>query len=222
MRLARVLLFGAGAGLALFLVYWSVGNWELRRARQELERLEREKSQLIEYAQRLTESQRVAQVSIQSQTQDDSGAVTRLTWQEIGANGLVGRPLEAAVRGTQVYFEALVLKFEPRLVGAAGRERSTSVALFRRVFGDEQPPRDGPEIGRDARPPLQDSAAEERQARLWSKFWEFVDDPREAARYGVRVAQIEAPSIPVQPGQLLELRIDAAGGINISRLDKRY
>lgn len=172
---------------------------------------------------RLSANRRVAQVEILRQQPDDRGrTLTTLLWQEIGPSGTLGRPQAVEAFGTQIYIEALVIKFEPELVGQGDAARGASLALFRRIFGDQQPPESGAEVDRASRPPLTDPReAEPLHDRLWSRFWEMVDDPRVAGQYGVRVAQCEAPSAPVRTGQVWEVSLDAAGGLNLRRIGTR-
>jgi hypothetical protein len=209
---------GGTAVAVLFL-----GNLEVRRLTARVDELQREKTQLIEYARRLSASRRVAQVEVLRQQPDERGRMrTTLLWQEIGPSGTLGKPQAVETFGTQVYFEAMVIKFESQLVAQADAARGTSLALFRRIFGDQQPPETGAEVDRASRPPLTDPReAEPLHDRLWSRFWEMVDDPRVAAQYGVRVAQCEAPSVRVSTGQIWEVSLDAAGGLNLRRIGTR-
>jgi hypothetical protein len=195
---------------------------DLERARLEarVHALEREREELIDFAQRLTSSRRVAQVDVVGQRSGDDGrTVTELRWQEIGDDGALGAPLSAQVHGRQVYFEALVLKFEPRYLREGDATRGASLALFRRIFGDEQAPQTGVEVGRDSRPPTRErDAVRVSHDRLWGRFWEFVEQPALAREYGVRVAQCESPSVAVRPGQTWEVSLDVAGGLNVRKL----
>jgi len=196
------------------------GGIEARRLRAEVDELEQEKQRLREYAQRLGASRRVAQVDVVKQRVDRQGrTVSTLLWQEIGAAGTLGKPLAVEAVGDLVYFESLVIKFEPYYVGEGDAERGTSLALFRRIFGDCQAPESVPELDRSARPPLDISPGSAAlHDRLWRRFWDMVDDPRVAAEYGVRVAQCEAPAAPLHAGQVWEVVLDAAGGLNLRRI----
>lgn len=209
---------GGTAVVVLFL-----GNLEVQRLAARVGQLQREKAQLIEYARRLSASRRVAQVEILKQQPDDGGrTLTTLLWQEIGPTGTLGKPQAVETLGTQVYFEAMVIKFDQELVAQGDAARGSSLALFRRIFGDQQPPETGVEVDRASRPPLTDPRqADPLHDRLWARFWEMVDDPHVAARFGVRVAQCEAPSVPVRAGQIWEVALDAAGGLNLRRIGVR-
>lgn len=212
----------AGLGAVIVALLFAVtqyGNREVHDLRGQVSELQEERTKLVQYAERLSASQRVAQVNVLSQQSDDAGQpVTTLRWQGLGANGVLGDPVEVTVLGRQVYFEALVIKFDHEHVAGAEPGRSTSLALFRRVFGELQPPTTGVPVGRAAALPLAVSD-EPTSLVLWDRFWNLAEDPAEAKRYGVRIAQCEAPGIVVEPGQVWEVTLDAAGGLNLKRLD---
>lgn len=199
------------------------GSLKVRQLQNQVNQLQQERQKLMEYAERLSATRRVAQVDVLRQYHDAAGnPVTALVWQEIGPDGTLGRPVAVEATGTLVYFEALVIKFAQQYVGEGDAERGTSLALFRRIFGDRQAPESAADLDRAARPPImQSSAAAALEDELWAKFWELVDDPQLAAKYGVRVAQCEAPAVPVRPGQVWEVSLDAAGGLNLRLIGTR-
>jgi hypothetical protein len=196
------------------------GSHEASRLRTEVNRLEQERQRLVEYAERLSASRRVAQVDVVRQRVNKRGeTVSTLLWQEIGRDGRLGRPVAVEAVGELVYFESLVIKFEPHLIGEGDPQRGASLAMFRRIFGDCQAPESVPELDRSARPPLDETGQDSPlHDELWNRFWEMVDDPRLAAQYGVRVAQCEAPAVPLRTGQVWELALDASGGLNLRRM----
>jgi len=66
--------------------------------------------------------------------------------------------------------------------------------------------------------PTKAASTDETHGELWKKFWRMADDPKLAAQYGVRIAQCEAPSVGVRPGQTWEVTLDAAGGMNLRKI----
>lgn len=220
MRLAigSVVLVGAAVFTAV-----QFGSYEVQHLQQEVSRLERERELLLTYAQRLGASRRVAQVDVVRQREDRDGRIiSTLLWQEIGADGTLGKPLALETIGRQVYFEAFVIKFAHEFVKEGDPERGTSLAMFRRIFGDAQAPESVDEIDRSAHPPaLSRNQPPALHDELWARFWEMVDDPELAAKYGVRVVQCEAPSVLLKPDQIWEVTLDAAGGLNLRRIGSR-
>jgi hypothetical protein len=220
MKSLKTTLTGAGLFLVACLMVVQFGNFESRQLRKKMAELERERNLLMDYAERLSASRRVAQVTVQRQQLDSAGRpVSTLLWQEIGADGVLGQPQRIEVVGTLVYFEAWVIKFTHELIAKNEAPRSASLALFRRVFGDHQAPESVPQFDRASRPPTQESEESETlHGRLWKRFWELVDDPRLAGQYGVRVAQCEAPAVPLKEGEIWEVTLDAAGGLNLRKI----
>jgi len=216
-----------------------LGRREVRQLTEQVSRLETENARLSSFAQRLQASRRVAQVDVVKQYQDRDGRIASvLLWQEIGPDGLLGRPVAIETLGRQVYFEGWVIKFDYDRLAAAdtgstsgpgggpggdadpGRIDGASVVLFRRVFGEQQSPDSVPTF--DCAPPmLSGGAATDEDARLWDLFWELTSQPDLATRYGVRVAQVEAPAVRISPGQVWEISLDAAGGLNLCKAGDR-
>ncbi len=198
-------------------------GYEARQLRAEIQQLEVEKGRLIDYADRLTRAVRVAQVEVLTQAAAPDGRVaTRLRWTEIAPDGVLGPPVETIVFGTLVYFDALVIKFEYEHVAAADPQRTLSLHLFRRLFGNQQTPDSAAEIGRQARARLPDrNPLSPFETELWQRFWQLADDPEMAKKYGVRIAQVEAPAAELRPGEVWDIYRDAAGGLNIRKLGMR-
>lgn len=146
---------------------------------------------------------------------DDGRLVSTLLWQEIGENGVRGRPLALETLGELSYVEAAVIKFAGRHVGEGDEERGVSLVLFRRLFGSGQAPDDAAMLDAEARPPAAAAQPAGLHTELWRKFWQIAEDAALAEQYGVRVAQIEAPAMRLRGGQVWEVTLDAAGGLNL-------
>jgi len=192
------------------------GAFSSARKALRIQRLERERNELIEHIQRLSASRRVAQARVLEQYVDGQGRrISRLLWQEIRPDGIIGLPVEVKVVGEIAYFEALIIKFDHGLVGLGDPERGVSLAMFRRIFGDEQAPESVALFDRAGPVYAAPLSRRENNAAIWDRFWELIEDPELAAAYGVRVAQIEAPAVPLRQGQIWKVTLDAAGGLNV-------
>ena len=222
----RWLRLGAGAIVVAAAAVFTTDHFnvfEVRRLKSQISQLQRQKAEMLLYAKRLSASRRVAQVNVVGQRRDPAGdPLTVLRWQQIGPSGALGPPEIIEVNGTQVYFEAMVIKFDYDLIGRAAPGKETTLAVFRRAFGERQAPWTGPSLDQTA--PLEGAVApapDSLQAKLWKRFWELIDRPKLATEYGVRVAQCEAPSVPVRVGQVWEISLDAAGGLNIRKIGQQ-
>lgn len=218
MRSIRMMVKLALIAGCVTLVVVQFGDFEQRRLRSQIDQLQREKKELHDFVARLCASRKVAQVEVLDQYIDRSGQkVNVLQWQEVAEDGTVGRPVMIEALGRQVYFEGLVIKFDYDHIQAADEQRSSSVVVFRRVFGDQQAAQSVPSF---ANYELLTSAPAKSivDAELWQRFWDLVEDPVLRERYGVRIAQCEAPAVRLRTGQIWEVDLAAAGGLNLTKL----
>lgn len=220
MKSIRHLAIAAVFGAAATFMALRFGGQEVRQLKVRVDELEQERIRLVEYARRLSATRRVAQVDILDQQPIEAGRqMTTLRWQEISEDGALGAPQTIDIFGTTAYFEAMVVKFGHDRVGNAEPGRAVSLALFRRIFGDRQEPASGFMLPDAANPTT--AAAKEADPignMLWTRFWDFVDDPRLRDQQGIRVAQLEAPAVPVKPGQTWQITLDASGGLNVQKI----
>lgn len=214
---------GRVAGLAVAVALASAGGWLLWRS-TEKERVIAEQRRLIaaleQKLDRAWASELVADLRVDAV--DEARREMRLTFFQY-APGTETPVLERSMTlpGSEVYLDALVVRFDRALVEAGDGLRGKSLLVFRRAFGDLQAPADGvplfrgegaspiPEVAQvDAEP-----SAFERD--LWLRFWDLANDPRRAAEAGVRLAQGEAPHVKVVAGQVYKLTLRASGGLEI-------
>ncbi|MBI4878999.1 MAG: hypothetical protein HY812_04970 [Planctomycetes bacterium] len=194
--------------LALLVLLGGAGYYAWERFTEHERLLARlgEQRQVIE---RLSGSSRVAQAMVAERWSEDGRVLTRIRFVEVGEDGAPLSSKEVVVEGETVYFDALVLKFDHEYVGAGDSVKGKSILLFRRVFGEHQKPVDGAKLDEAGIDGLAES-------ELWERFWEYANDPNEARKAGVRVAQGEAPYTRMEEGKIYNLTLDHAGGLNIS------
>src|SRR5438270_7687574 len=117
---------------------------------RQIEQLERDKAKLQEEKQRLQTAverlcaeKRVAEVLVTEQSQVEGKLRTTLLFVEYARDG---SPLPAktfTINGNAAHIDAMVIKFDRGLVATDDALRGHSVALFHRLFADDQPPDDG-------------------------------------------------------------------------------
>lgn len=171
---------------------------------------------------------RVARLEVIDQVPDpDSPDEVRTTVRfiELGPDGEpLGEGTEATISGDTVYLETQVIKFNDDYVEGGDFLRGTSICLFRRLFGENQPPVSGTAIDAEGMHPhpyrgSSDSEAGEFYTDLWSQFWETANDPNAASAKGVKSAHGEAPYIKVRNGKQYEVELRSSGGLSITPLN---
>jgi hypothetical protein len=167
---------------------------------------------------------RVARIEVLAQepVADAPGVVeTTVRFVELGPDGApVGEGQIATVRGTTIYLESLVIKFDDAYVEAGDFLRGTSVCLFTRLFTESTAPDQGVELDSAGTRPQPYGAAGDSdqdlfQAELWERFWDYAHDPDAAAAKGVRAIHGESPFIRTRPGRSYRVELRASGGLSI-------
>lgn len=238
MRGMRFIIGSALAIAGTVLVLVNFRTFDIRRLTAQVDALEQQRQELRDYIRRLSASRRVAQIDVIDQRPDQRGqAVSAIVWHEIGRDGVLSEPQTVEVVGELMYVEAAVIKFDHDAVGKGDPEKGGSVAIFRRIFGERQIAALVPNLNQASRPaascgyvnpqtpgfesPASKEVSHPSEVRLWDLFWRLMGDPKLAERYGVRVAQCEAPAVRIKPGQIWEVSLDAAGGLNLRLIGER-
>ena len=185
-------------------------------------RIKQQQVDKLDLALRLMKvDRRVAELTVLEQWKSKPAdtLMTKFQFTEVDGDGKpLGQPKVFTIDGNVVYIDAWVVKFSDELVQAADPLRGASVAVFRRVFGENQEPSKGYVLDAEGQQPVAYGQAREPSAiekEIWANFWELANDPQRAKQAGVRVAQGEAPSIQLRKGMVYPMVLRASGGLNI-------
>src|SRR5438094_136694 len=133
-------------GLLLLLIITSAGVIYYQQSTsvtKKIEKLEDEKRQLEQVVTRLATEKRVADVLVSHQEKNSAGQLeTTLLFVEYDKQN---NPLPAksfTVVGDYVHIDAMVIAFDHGLVRENDPLRGHSIALFTKIYGDEQKPAD--------------------------------------------------------------------------------
>jgi hypothetical protein len=187
---------------------------------RKIEKLEEEKHELQQIVQRLSDERRVAEVLVTDQS-DVAGVLrTTLLFVEYARDGSSLPPKAFTIEGKTAHVDALVIKFERDFLRDNDPLRGHSIALFTKIYGDQQSPASGetidapgqiPDVYRGADPKVS-----EFERELWNNFWKLAEDPEYRARYGVRVANGQGVWGPFERDKLYTITIESDGGLNIT------
>lgn len=163
---------------------------------------------------------RMARVSVVDQTKDAAADIilTHVDFQEINGNGdPIGDPKRFEIKGDVLYIDSWVVKFEDKYVEQADIDRSTSLVLFRRIFGERQEPRDGFALDEDgARPTVYGRGGEmsDFEKKIWGDFWGVANSESKQKELGIRAIHGEALSIKAVNGKIYYIELRASGGLS--------
>lgn len=164
---------------------------------------------------------RVARLKvIEQQTDYESGElISVVEFQELDDRG---QPVDDArqfrVPGDVIYVDSWIVKFDDKYVEQADLHRSTSLVLFRRIFGAAQQPRNGFSLDRKGLRPRaygRGGKLSDFEKKIWDDFWSVANDEQKQAKLGIRAAHGEAPSIKVEKGKAYRIMLRASGGLTV-------
>lgn len=190
-----------------------------------IKELEARKQQLEDFVQRLGSERRVAEAMVTDQKKVDGKLQTTILFVEYARDGSTLPPRTFTVEGDGVHIEAMVIKFEQESVARDDPLRGHSIALFTRLFGDNQSPANAfpidqpgsiPDVYRGATP-----AQVNFEEQLWQQFWKLADDPDYAKSQGVRLAQGQGVWRHLIPGYVYKLTTEANGGLNMEAVQMK-
>lgn len=169
---------------------------------------------------RLSAESRVAEVLV---TKSEFNEATRkidttIKFLEYDASGEALQPKYFTFQGNIIQFQALVIRFEDRMVLAGDKLRGKSAFVFLKAFILDGPGTQSFDITVVGEVPRGYRVSEEPndfEKELWSEFWSYALDPETRERKGIKNAQIEAPGSMFVPGTIYTLRIEHDGGLRI-------
>jgi hypothetical protein len=210
-------------GLSLLVVAGSVGLYVYHgrfAAERRIEKLEEEKRVLQQVVGRLTSERRVAEVVVTDQKTIDGVTRTTLLFVEYGRDG---KPLPAksfTIDGDTLHIDAQVIRFDEHFIAEGDPLRGHSIALFTRIYGNQQKPDDGARVDEPGTVPAIYRAADPRisefEMELWKSFWRLADDSAYRKERGVSVADGDGTWRPIAPGNVYTLTLQSNGGVSIT------
>ncbi len=183
----------------------------------------RENMERLALAVRLLKvDRRIAQIVVLDQWEagPEEQVHTKFSFTEFDNRGEpLYEPRLFTIEGDVVYVDYWVAKFQDHFVEQQDPLRHASIALFRRVFGENQRPRDGFALDEEDVQPA--AYASEEQAsvferEIWENFWEYATDKNKAESAGLRAAHGEAVAMRLDKGETYRLVLRSSGGLTFA------
>ena len=164
---------------------------------------------------------RLARLTVTSQKENpETGELTTMVeFVELNDEGHpIDTPRVFPIRGDVVYIDNWIVKFDDKYVEESDIERSTSLVLFRRIFGEMQQPIEGfplDEAGSRPRAYARGGQMSDFEKKIWGDFWSIANDEMKAKELGIRAAHGQAVSMKVQTGKSYKVQLRASDGLSI-------
>ncbi len=150
---------------------------------------------------------------------------TKIEFVEVNDQGQpIGPAKQFDIVGDMVYVDYLHVTFDDKYVEQSDLDRSTSIALFQRIFGESQEPVQGFQLDTVGSRPTAYGRGTEMSSfekKIWSDFWLIANDPKRAADLGIHAAHGSAVSMRVQPGKTYEIELRATGDMTIRPVEPK-
>ncbi len=122
---------------------------------------------------------------------------------------------EYEIRGDIVHFDALIVRFDPKLV-EDGRERA--LFIWRRVYGEHTAPAEALPIETHGAEPVRYAEVFSRlrvrdRQLFWDHIWDLANDPDRLASMGISATYGNAVYTRLRPGLIYVFKLTASGQV---------
>jgi hypothetical protein len=149
--------------------------------------------------------------------------LTKIEFTEVDEQGnAIGEAKPFDIIGDMVYIDYLRVMFDDKFIEQADLDRSTSLVLFQRVFGEHQAPAEGFQLDTVGSRPsayARGTQMSEFEKKIWSDFWLIANDPQRARDLGINAAHGAAVAMRVQKGKTYELDLRSTGEMSFRPID---
>lgn len=179
-----------------------------------------ENQQLKKIIERLTADSRVAEVMV---TDVHPGSKTKKSYTTIKFLEYDTKlnPLEPkyfTFSGNIIQFQSMVIRFDDFYVKKGHSLKGKSAYLFMKVFRLTDNGAETFQITKVNEIPSGYKVTDTKsnfEKKIWQRFWGYALIPEEAAKLGIKNAQIEAPGTKFIPGMIYTIKIEHDGGLYI-------
>jgi hypothetical protein len=171
------------------------------------------------------QAEAVDAVAAQTDGQPPTNLVTRIEFVEVDEKGdPIGEAKQFDIVGDMVYIDYLQVTFDDKYVEEADLDRSTSIVLFHRLFGEHQEAVDGFQLDTVGTRPTAYARGTEMsdfEENIWNDFWLIANDRQRAADLGIYAAHGSAVSMRVRPGMTYQIDLRSTGTMSIRPVESR-
>ena len=131
----------------------------------------------------------------------------------------ISQPREFHCRGSLLFVDSWVVKFEDKYVEAAEDLRSASLCVFKSIGGDIDGYGGGHSLDRNdettntAYGTL--NPMSEFEKKIWDDFWIVANDPLRQEELGIRANHGQVNYLQVQPGMVYKVDLRASDGLSL-------
>lgn len=176
-----------------------------------------ENKALKESLARLTHEDQIGYAKVTKQEQKEGKLFTTLKFIETARDNKLNKILEKeyVIEGDIIHFDAVIIKFTNQLA-LDGKERS--LYLWRRVYGENMPPKTGYLIEDIGKEPIRYASLLSKlnikdQEVFWKEIWDLSNDPQRLINLGVQAVYGNVVYSQLKPGLIYAFKISNTGQV---------
>jgi len=166
----------------------------------------------------LSEENQIGYAKVLSQETRDGQLFTKILFVEADPEDFTKHLLrkEYEIQGAVVHFDMLIVTFDGELV-KDGKERA--MYLWRRVYGDKQPPEQGFPIETASQPSpryaqLCAKLSIEDSQLFWDEIWQLSNNPKRLEKLGIKAVYGNAVYRQLKPGLIYIFKVSNTGTLH--------
>ncbi len=209
--------FFGGLGLLIFGAIGGVVGWIQLNHNATIDQLLGENRELRQALSNLNEVEQVGYAKVVSQETREGRLFTRLLLVQTAPRDPIRKLAEETyeVEGNVVHFDALIVKFAPRLV-ESGEQRA--LFIWRRIYGEEQKPSEGYAVTQAGEVPeryanLMSRLDPRDQQLFWQSIWQLAHQPDALEGLGISATYGNAVYTQLRPGLIYALKANSSGQV---------
>jgi hypothetical protein len=174
-----------------------------------------ENKQLKQAISNLTEEDQIGYAKVLSQRTEGGRQLTTIRFVETARDDKTKVILqrECTVEGDVIHFDALIVKFEDKMVMDG---KSRALYLWRRIYGETTSPQNGCPIEEPGAEPkryagLLKALPVKHQQLFWSSIWDLANDPEKLRQHGIKAIYGSVVYNQFRPGLIYVFKITPVG-----------
>ncbi len=245
--LALVIVGGLGYGGWLGYQTYTSSDNELTEAHASINRLEQEKSKLQQQNEQLTQEVAVKQQEIDrlaaamkllkvdhrlaklkvkdvGNDRDTGEEYSMIEFVEVNDEGRpIAEPKLFKLKGDEIRVDGWVVKFDDKYIEEADLHRSTSLYVFKSIYGNlDGPARGYPLDEENARPGAYAQGGQQTdfEKKIWDDFWTIARDTSKQVEYGIRAIHGQVNYVKAIKGDTWRVELRASDGVSMKKTDE--
>ena len=133
----------------------------------------------------------------------------------------IGDASQFRVKGRNIYVDFWLAEFEDKYIEESDLLRSTTLCMFKSIYGENEAPADATRIEKPwVRPEAYagGSRMSEFEEKIWKDFWTIANDSTKSKELGIRANHGQAVYVKAEEGKTYQIELRASDGLSFKTI----